>query len=398
MFKSEQFEDFIENFALNHGLLDQGAKYLLAVSGGLDSMALFYFFLRKKIPFEVLHFNHGSRPKENILERNLIESICQKYNIKFYIHEFNMNSNSNNFELKARNLRKEVYQNYRNLNYTIVLAHHIDDSFEWSLIQKLGQSQLKSTLGIPLKGPKLIRPFMCVTKKQIENYMKSIDGEFLFDSSNLNQKHLRNGLRMDLILKIKQKFPSYLKHYVVQQNQLARKLGLHINQNKMDQLSITPHRFGGLVLKADQLSLHFDEIFEAILKVLPKGRSKLSKIFSQIEKAILELESENFKTKAHKGPFHLPNDGKLFILHNRIWIYLPKNLELFEDFLLSEMDFNRQSFSQITSIADDLFPNLILTDVKSKRDLKSLPILTLVQKKLKESEMQFCFRKLPRHR
>ena len=77
---------------------------------------------------------------------------------------------SQNFELKARLERYKIFSKYQ--DSLIVLGHHIDDSFEWSLMQKMKSSRLESTIGIPLYNKNYIRPLMCVTKKQIRRYAK----------------------------------------------------------------------------------------------------------------------------------------------------------------------------------------------------------------------------------
>jgi len=396
MFKSYQFEEFVEDFAVNHGLFDSSKKYLVAVSTGIDSMALMHFFLRTKKVFEVIHFNHGTREVENQIEESFLKNICHEYKIKLHIKKLDLSGHDSNFEYRARIKRKSVFSEFQNLGYTIVLAHHLDDSFEWSLIQKLRQSDVSNTLGIPIKGKNLIRPFMCVSKAHIEKYMKVLGLEFKVDSTNHSSKYLRNDLRINMIPMIKARFPNYLKHYVDQQNQLAKKLNVHGKLVSKETLIKTPHEFGGMVLKANKLSDHFDEMKSVILSLLPDGRSKFSKIFHQIQNAILELEKSSFRPHAYKGPIHLPHQMRLFILHNRIWIYHPNHLVNFENFLMEHPYFSSLDNTQITSGDDRFFPNMLVSKSKLTDGIKSLPILIEIQSELKRSDMHFVFLKIPR--
>lgn len=398
MFKSYHFEEFVEDFAVNHGLFDSSKKYLVAVSTGIDSMALLHFFLRSKKVFEVLHFNHGTREKENLMEEIFLKKICHQNKIKLHIKKLDLQGRDSNFEYRARMKRHQIYTEFKKQGYTLVLAHHLDDSFEWSLIQKLRQSDVSNTLGIPLKGDHLIRPFMCVSKNHIARYMKVLGLEFKMDSSNHSTKHLRNDLRINVIPLIKARFPNYLKHYVDQQNQLAKKLNVYGKLSSQGALIKTPHEFGGLVLKAPKLSDHFDEMKLIILSLLPDGRSKFSKIFHQVQKAILDLEKSSFRPHAFKGPIHLPHQMKLFILHNRMWIYHPDHLSRFESFLKENVHLLGQFDTQITCLGDGFFPNMIVSSKKITEGIKALPILEKIQNELKRSDVHFVFLKFPRQK
>ena len=103
----------------------------------------------------------------------------------------------------------------------LLLAHHIDDSFEWSLMRSFKSGS--TPLGIPLVNGKIRRPFHCFTKRQILAFATDEGLLWREDSTNSDQRYERNYLRSEVISKIKERYPKYLKHYVQQQKKLLMK-------------------------------------------------------------------------------------------------------------------------------------------------------------------------------
>ena len=99
------------------------------------------------------------------------------------------------------------------------------------MIQSFRQSSLNSTLGIPVFNRGLVRPFMCVSKKQIIQYAKSLELSLATDTSNGNLRFERNFFRSKLSNTILNRYPQYLRHYVARQNELALKLSMHRSQS-----------------------------------------------------------------------------------------------------------------------------------------------------------------------
>jgi tRNA(Ile)-lysidine synthase len=110
----------------------------------------------------------------------------------------------------------------------IVLAHHIDDSFEWTLLQSLRSSNIEGLVGIPLLNGKVIRPFMCVTKAQIGKFVQAFDLPFIEDPTNESLKYERNYIRNEVIPAFSDRYKQYLKHYVYRHNEISRRLGMHL--------------------------------------------------------------------------------------------------------------------------------------------------------------------------
>jgi tRNA(Ile)-lysidine synthase len=219
---------FIE--ALN--LLDSNVVYV-GLSGGVDSMTLAYMlkWLEKHQSgpkVKAIHINHGTR-KENIDEENLVRDFCRTLLIPLTVEKIELSLIESNFENRARTARYKVFKEKAGLHSLVALAHHIDDSFEWSLMQQMKTTEPKSCLGIPVVNGIVRRPFMCLTKDHILNFARKANIPWLEDQSNLNTRFDRNYMRNVIETKFKTRYPKLLKNYVLRTNKLAKLYGLNIS-------------------------------------------------------------------------------------------------------------------------------------------------------------------------
>lgn len=174
-------------------------KYLLALSGGVDSCVLFDLLIKNKYDFYVVHFNHNTRGEENIIEQNYVSHICEINNIPCFIESYQ--HIAGNFQSKARAYRiskyKEIIKKYH-LN-GVILGHHLDDNFEnlnifkdkyFNLMQKISYSD----------GLKIYRPLINNTKKEIYKYASDNKIIYFEDSSNKKLKYIRNNVRNNSLI------------------------------------------------------------------------------------------------------------------------------------------------------------------------------------------------------
>ena len=92
---------FLEFF--HHNQIDLKSKFLVAVSGGLDSMSVLDLSNRCGLEISVAHINYGLRGEENIIEKKLVEIYCKNKNIKYYNKDAQINS-SENLQNEARKI------------------------------------------------------------------------------------------------------------------------------------------------------------------------------------------------------------------------------------------------------------------------------------------------------
>ncbi len=185
------------------------SKFLIALSGGVDSMVLANLFLKNNLSFSVAHCNFNLRAKESDDDEKFIFDWSTENEIECYISKFNTTDycKKNKFGIQegARNLRYEWFNELKNLHDFdyIVTAHHLDDQIETYLINSMRGSGLNGLIGITEKTESLLRPLLKILKNDILVYAKSNNIDFREDSSNSKNDYFRNMIRNLIIPQFK---------------------------------------------------------------------------------------------------------------------------------------------------------------------------------------------------
>ena len=180
-------------------------KFLLAHSGGVDSSVLFDLFLKLDLQFGLVHCNFNLRGNESEDDYNFVKEVANSYKKTFFYKKFNTikysTLNKKSIQLSARELRYSWFleilekENYK----YIVTAHHLNDQLETFLINSSRGSGLKGIIGIPSKNNNLLRPLLIFSKDKILDYAKKNKIKWREDSSNKENKYLRNFIRNKII-------------------------------------------------------------------------------------------------------------------------------------------------------------------------------------------------------
>jgi tRNA(Ile)-lysidine synthase len=189
---------------LNLNQLDQNYTYLIAVSGGSDSIALLDILYKKQFKLHIVHVNYKTRLGSEI-EQQIVESYATKHNIPISIM-IAPKHQKGNFENFAREVRYNFFAEvYFKINAKgLFIAHQFDDLLETYLIQKQRRS-IVSYYGLKdisdIKGMKVYRPLLEYTKKQLEDYCHDNNIDYHVDESNLSTTYTRNRLRIETLSK-----------------------------------------------------------------------------------------------------------------------------------------------------------------------------------------------------
>ncbi len=180
-------------------------KFLLAHSGGVDSSVLFDLFLKLDLQFGLVHCNFNLRGNESEDDFNFVKEIADSNKKIFFYKKFNTikysTLNKKSIQLSARELRYSWFleilekENYK----YIVTAHHLNDQLETFLINSSRGSGLKGVIGIPSNNNNLLRPLLIFSKDKILDYAKKNKIKWREDSSNKENKYLRNFIRNKII-------------------------------------------------------------------------------------------------------------------------------------------------------------------------------------------------------
>ena len=184
-------------------------NFLVAVSGGLDSMVLANLFIQNNLNFSIAHCNFGLRAKESNADQEFILSWSRKNKIKCYSSKFSTTAFCEKSKVSiqegARNLRYNWFNELKVIHKFdyIVTAHHLDDQLETYLINSMRGTGLKGLLGIPEITSNLFRPLLQILKDEILVYAEINKIDFREDSSNLKNDYYRNMIRNSIIPEFK---------------------------------------------------------------------------------------------------------------------------------------------------------------------------------------------------
>jgi tRNA(Ile)-lysidine synthase len=169
--------------------------YLLAVSGGIDSVVLLDMLV-KRTPGQLIvaHFDHGIRP-DSKSDAEFVRLLAAKYEIPFVLKREELGAGAS--EELARKRRYAFLQNEsKKHEATIVTAHHKNDLLETIAINIYRGTGWR---GLAVMGDnRVTRPLLEFTKSELYDYALKYRLEWVEDSTNHEQKYLRNRLRRKL--------------------------------------------------------------------------------------------------------------------------------------------------------------------------------------------------------
>ena len=185
--------------------LEKGNKpqFLLACSGGVDSMVLLNLLHKSTFKFAVAHCNFQLRGKESDADEDIVKQQCAALAIPLFSKRFSTRAyaeeNKRSIQMAARELRYTWFavlmeeQGFTHL----ITAHHLNDQVETFLINLSRASGLKGLSGIPTK--RVLRPLLGVQKQDIIAYAQQQHIPWREDASNASDAYLRNQLRHHLL-------------------------------------------------------------------------------------------------------------------------------------------------------------------------------------------------------
>ena len=180
--------------------------FLLAVSGGIDSMVLLNFFQKnhESFTFSVAHINHNYHSDSKKME-NLVKNQCDKMNSDLIIENIFLKEVNSNIESNFRKMRYSKLEEIRKRIKAdfILTAHHADDQVETILMKILNSSGVEGLQGLRKLNQNIIRPMFNISKREISDYASLNNVKFIDDPTNCDDLFTRNFLRMNVIPQLK---------------------------------------------------------------------------------------------------------------------------------------------------------------------------------------------------
>ena len=208
--------------------------WLVALSGGADSVALSLMMKRSGIDVRALHCNFHLRGEESDRDELFVRDFCRQNEIALDVMHFDTSAEAQehreSIEMAARRLRYTWFaQRAQELHAAgICVAHHMDDQAETILLNIIRGTGAKGLQGMQadrmMGSLRIVRPLLNITRQDILEYLESNGQAYVTDSTNLEHQALRNRIRLQVIPLLRELNPNItetlvrmadnLRHYI----------------------------------------------------------------------------------------------------------------------------------------------------------------------------------------
>jgi tRNA(Ile)-lysidine synthase len=198
-----------------HQLISTNETIVVGLSGGSDSVVLLHILVSLGYKCLAAHCNFNLRGEESKRDESFVRELCQDANIALRVKHFNTQDHAResgiSIEMAARELRYKWFEELlQELEIQhIAIAHHQDDSVETVLLNLIRGTGIKGLKGISPKSGNIIRPLLCLTKREIDEYIGQHNLKYVDDSTNAETIYQRNKIRLEILPLMEQINPSF---------------------------------------------------------------------------------------------------------------------------------------------------------------------------------------------
>ena len=204
----------VERYINKHNLLNPNELYIVALSGGADSVALLLLLKEHGFNVHAAHCNFRLRGDESDRDEAFCVELCQKLGVELHRAHFDTREYAElhkvSIEMAARELRYKWFEQLRqDIGAAgICVAHHRDDSVETVLLNLVRGTGLRGLTGIQPRNGNILRPLLCVSRAEIETFLAKKGQKYVTDSTNWEADVQRNVVRLAVLPLLKRLNPA----------------------------------------------------------------------------------------------------------------------------------------------------------------------------------------------
>lgn len=196
----------ITAFIERHQLLrHDGGKYIVALSGGADSVALLLVLKQLGYDVEAAHCNFRLRGEESDRDEQFVKALCLQNKVPLHLIHFDTKAYAElhqvSIEMAARELRYRYFEQLRQDigAEDVCVAHHQDDAVETLLMNLIRGTGIHGLTGIRPRNGHIVRPLLGINRVEIVSFLDNLHQPYVTDSSNLVPDVVRNKIRLEVL-------------------------------------------------------------------------------------------------------------------------------------------------------------------------------------------------------
>ena len=200
----------VERYINKHKLLNTSELYIVALSGGADSVALLLLLKNAGFNVHAAHCNFRLRGAESDRDEVFCVELCHRLGVELHRVHFDTREYAElhkvSIEMSARELRYKWFEQLReDIGAAgVCVAHHRDDSVETVILNMVRGTGVHGLVGIRPRNGYILRPLLCVSRDEIEGFLTSCGQKYITDSTNLEDEATRNKVRHHIIPELQQ--------------------------------------------------------------------------------------------------------------------------------------------------------------------------------------------------
>ena len=215
---SNRFEKKIENAISRHALLRRDGFYIVALSGGPDSVALLRALVAMGYQVHAAHCNFHLRGEESNRDEHFCEALCGRVGVTMHKIHFDTTGYAElhqvSIEMAARSLR---YHYFAQLCHDIgadgiCVGHHRDDQVETILLNLIRGTGIGGLQGMKWRNANVLRPMLGVSREEVLHYLADLQQPYVVDRTNLVDDVQRNKIRLNVIPMLETINPAVKEH------------------------------------------------------------------------------------------------------------------------------------------------------------------------------------------
>ena len=213
----------VKEYSKKNHLIEGGDHIVLGISGGADSVCLFFLLQEIKVEFKLsitaVHINHGIREQAKSDEL-FVRELCEKYEVPLFVITESVPDIAAKKRISVEEAGREVrYQAFEKIKRyvgatKIAIAHNQNDQAETVLFHLFRGCGMTGLQGILPERETIIRPLLCVSRVEIEDYILQKGIAHIVDETNFENQYTRNYIRNEILPSIRENISSNVDAHI----------------------------------------------------------------------------------------------------------------------------------------------------------------------------------------